>query len=79
MVSLQGFDFIVAEGPPKELQLHKADLVEQIVAIVVRLVHHQFEVLAGYTQVHRLQFSGLVSTLFVVIKAEVAESTEDEA
>lgn len=79
LISLQGFDFIVAKGPPQELQLHQADLVEQVVAVIVRLVQHQFEVLARHTQVHCLQFSGLVAALLVAVKTEVAEAAEDEA
>ncbi len=46
--------FIVAKVTPDELEFNKAYLIEEIVVVVVGLVQHKLEVLAGNSQVHCL-------------------------
>ena len=77
-VAFQDVDFIVAEVAAEELELDDADLVEEVVVVVVVLVDHELEVLAGHTQVYRLELPRLEAALFVAVQREVAKSAEQE-
>jgi len=78
MLLHQCLHFVVAQVSAQELELNKGNLIEQVVAVFVAPVQHEFEESARDAQVHRFQLARLETRLLVAVEREVAEAAEQE-
>ena len=64
-VSIQSLHFVFAKVVAEELQTHHANLIKQVVYVVVVLVQNQFEKSAMNLHVDCFELARLVTALFV--------------